>query len=84
MLSRAAFGLGVLLACASALACGGVPGSPDETVEAVGAALAKNDLGFVWEALPETYQDDVHDIVHAFAEVSSMAKTLDLNGPVHC
>ncbi len=62
MLQRIAGGL-LLGVFAVLAACGGVPGSPEGTVKAFGSAMADNDVGFVWDALPEPYQDDVDQII---------------------
>ena len=48
--------------------CGSdIPDTPDGTVEAVISDLKKDKVDIVWKALPESYQNDLNEIVHGFA-----------------
>lgn len=56
----------------AAIAWGSLPGcgkrevGPDQALQQVAQGLAKNKPEVVWEALPETYQEDVTGMVHEF------------------
>jgi len=45
-----------------------LPDSPDGTVLAVAEALQNNRAEILWTALPESYQSDITEITHEFAE----------------
>lgn len=45
-----------------------IPDTPDGTVRAVAEALADHHPEVVWQALPPTYQKDITDLTHAFAQ----------------
>ena len=45
-----------------------LPDSPDGTVKAVTNALADGHPEVVWQALPASYQQDITEITHAFAQ----------------
>lgn len=45
-----------------------IPSSPDGTVRAVAASLADRHPEVLWQALPPTYQSDITELTHAFAE----------------
>jgi hypothetical protein len=45
-----------------------VPSTPDGTVRAVADGLKADQPRIVWDALPETYQQDVTDLIHTAAE----------------
>ena len=57
------------LACAGAVGAGSVviPDTPDGTVKAVAENLAEGRPEVLWMALPPSYQQDITDITHAFA-----------------
>jgi hypothetical protein len=42
--------------------------SPDAYVRALGAAADAGDYQKLWNAFPQSYQKDVHDVIHSFAE----------------
>ena len=45
-----------------------IPSSPDGTVRAVAEGLADRHPEVLWQALPPTYQKDITELTHAFAE----------------
>ncbi len=45
-----------------------VPSTPDGTVRAVANGLQADQPRVVWDALPDTYQQDVTDLIHTAAE----------------
>lgn len=45
-----------------------VPSTPDGTVRAVAEGLADRHPEVLWQALPPTYQKDITELTHAFAE----------------
>ena len=45
-----------------------VPSTPDGTVRAVANGLKADQPRIVWDALPDTYQKDVADLIHAVAD----------------
>ncbi len=59
------------LAGATFFACtgsgGAIPDTPDGTVLAIADALANDQPGILWDAIPPSYQQDVNDVIHEFA-----------------
>ena len=45
-----------------------IPNTPDGTVRAVAEGLADRHPEVLWQALPPTYQKDISELTHAFAE----------------
>ena len=45
-----------------------IPSTPDGTVRAVAEGLADRHPEVIWQALPPTYQKDITELTHAFAE----------------
>jgi hypothetical protein len=45
-----------------------IPSTPDGTVRAVAEGLADRHPEVLWQALPPTYQKDITELTHAFAE----------------
>lgn len=45
-----------------------IPSSPDGTVRAVAEGLADRHPEVLWQALPPTYQNDITELTHAFAD----------------
>ena len=45
-----------------------IPTTPDGTVRAVAAGLADRHPEILWQALPPTYQKDISELTHSFAE----------------
>ncbi|MEX1310295.1 MAG: hypothetical protein AB1Z65_07750 [Candidatus Sulfomarinibacteraceae bacterium] len=45
-----------------------IPSTPDGTVRAVAEGLADRHPEILWQALPPTYQKDITELTHAFAE----------------
>ena len=43
-------------------------GTPEATVQAIKQGVEAGNLRVVWDAMPASYQKDVNDVVHAFAE----------------
>jgi len=66
-LLRPAIGVILMAAGLPALAAD-IPTTPDGTVRAVAAGLADRHPEILWQALPPTYQKDISELTHAFAE----------------
>lgn len=58
----------ILMAVTLPALAAGIPGSPDGTVRAVAEGLADRHPEILWQALPPTYQNDITELTHAFAE----------------
>ncbi len=58
----------ILMAVTLPAMAGDIPTSPDGTVRAVAEGLANRHPEIVWKALPPTYQKDITELTHAFAE----------------
>jgi len=66
-LLRQAFTVILLVASIPVLAAE-IPTTPDGTVRAVAAGLADRHPEILWQALPTTYQKDISELTHAFAD----------------
>jgi uncharacterized protein YydD (DUF2326 family) len=59
---------GLIIACGGATnAASGLPDSPDGTITYVAQQVADGNAGVVWDAMPATWQTDVNDLTHEFA-----------------
>jgi hypothetical protein len=59
---------GLIIACGGATnASSGLPDSPDGTITYVAQQVADGNAGVVWDAMPATWQTDVTEITHEFA-----------------
>ncbi len=67
-LSASLIAIAVGLACAGGAGAISIPDTPDGTVTAVAQNLADGHPEVVWMALPPSYQQDITDVTHAFAE----------------
>lgn len=64
-----------ILALVIVAACGGqaiavadqIPSSPDGTVKYVAEKIANGHPEVIWEALPQTYRNDINELTHIFA-----------------
>lgn len=56
------------LAMPAAPAAPGGADAPDEAARVLAASLQAGNLRAVWDAMPASYQRDVHDLIHTFAE----------------
>jgi hypothetical protein len=82
-LGRVVAFLAVVVVASSAAVAADLPDSPDGTVKAVLQGLADQHPEILWQALPPSYQKDINDLTHAFAnkmdpEVWSAAFALGL------
>ncbi len=57
-----------LIAVGLPAAAADIPSTPDGTVRAVAEGLADRHPEILWQALPPTYQKDITELTHAFAE----------------
>lgn len=44
-----------------------LPESPEGTIKTVAAELANKEAGILWEAMPASYQNDLTEVIHSFA-----------------
>ena len=58
----------ILMAVTLPAFAAGIPSSPEGTVRAVAEGLADRHPEILWQALPPTYQQDITELTHAFAE----------------
>ncbi len=58
---------GLIVACSPAPAVAAPAESPDQAVLDVARGLSEGRLHVAWDALPASYQNDVTDLVHAYA-----------------
>ena len=58
----------ILMAAGHQAMAADIPTTPDGTVRAVAAGLADRHPEILWQALPPTYQKDISELTHAFAE----------------
>jgi len=66
-LLRQAFAV-ILMAVSIPVLAADIPTTPDGTVRAVAAGLADRHPEILWQALPPTYQTDISELTHAFAD----------------
>lgn len=59
--------LAVVVVASSTAVAADLPDSPDGTVKAVLQGLADQHPEILWQALPPSYQKDINDLTHAFA-----------------
>ncbi len=64
---RVAVLLAVVIAVGFAAHASDLPDSPDGTVKAVFQGLADQHPEILWQALPASYQKDINELTHAFA-----------------
>jgi len=66
-LLRQAFAV-ILMAVSIPVLAAEIPTTPDGTVRAVAAGLADRHPEILWQALPPTYQKDISELTHGFAD----------------
>jgi len=54
-------------ACGGSAVADGPPSSPDGTVQYVAEGIADGRTQVVWQALPESYRNDINELTHLFA-----------------
>ncbi len=58
----------ILVAAGHQALAADIPTTPDGTVRAVAAGLADRHPEILWQALPPSYQQDISELTHSFAE----------------